>query len=114
MNILSSILMALALTVVIECGLSFLFRIKGLLYPVLLVNLLTNPALNLIVLWAFSRFGPGSYWPVVAPLEVAVVFAEAWLLRLMLHLPYKKILLISLCLNGASFCAGVIINGCFF
>lgn len=74
-----------------------------------LCNVVTNPALNVIMLLLpppLHEDGPVAC--IVALLEVTVVFLEAWFYRLMLENSYKNCFLFSLVANGISFAAGCI------
>jgi len=103
------ILLALGLTILIECGLSLVFRSRQLTYSVLLCNLLTNPLLNLLMLLTLYFWGLRFYYPLLAVLEVAVVLVEAFVIRLMMHYRTTKAILVSLLLNAASFFAGLLL-----
>ena len=102
---------AFALTLIVELALAFfLFGGKGRLYPVFLCNLLTNPALNVIIILVTGLFGAGAYWPCLVLLEIAAVLIEARVLWLLCGLSAKKALAISLALNAASFCVGLLLR----
>ena len=102
------IVFAFSLTVVVECGLSLLFRSKQLTYCVFLCNLLTNPLLNLILLLYPSFFGQESYYVVLAVLEIVVVGVEAFVIRLMTGRRLLHALGLSLLFNAASFSVGLL------
>ena len=104
-----SMLLSLALTVVIECGLALLFRSKQLVYAVFLCNLLTNPPLNLLLMLYYTYIGRQYYWAAVAVLEICVFIAEALLLRLMMRYTAKRAFALSFLFNGCSFLIGLII-----
>ncbi|MCL1895870.1 MAG: hypothetical protein FWG03_04920 [Clostridiales bacterium] len=109
-----SLLIALALTAAIEGAIVFaLYRKPLFVYYSLLWNLLTNPALNLGLFLAVS-FGGAAYAPSVMAGEACVFLAEALLIRLLLELPLKKALALSLLLNAASFLVGLVLNQYFF
>lgn len=99
----------LLLTVVVEGAvITLLFRRwNALLYSVL-ANVMTNPALNVLVL---ALCGPLRlpYAPVVAALELAAVIAETWAYHELFPLPWLKSAGLSLLLNAWSFGAGWII-----
>ena len=108
-----SLIAAFALTAAIEGAIVFaLFRKPRFVYYSVLWNLLTNPALNLSLLLA-AFFG-AAYAPSVLIGEACVLFAEALLIRMLLELPAKKALLLSLLLNTASFLTGLVLNHYFF
>jgi hypothetical protein len=104
---------ALLLTVAVEapaawlCGLRS-WRGQGVL---LLVNIITNPTLNLI-LAALELTGAHAvrspFDPALMALECVVVIAEALMLKAALTLPPKKAFLIALAANAASYLAGVV------
>ena len=109
MSLVIQILLALALTILIECGLSLVFRSRQLTYTVLLCNLLTNPLLNLLMFLILYFLGLRFYYPLLAVLEIAVVFVEAFVIRLMMHYRPLKAILVSLLFNAASFFAGLLL-----
>jgi len=107
-GILLWMLLALTLTIVVECGLSLLFRSKQLTYSVFLCNLLTNPLLNLILLLLPNFLGQEFYYVVLAVLEVVVVCVEAYVIRLMTDRRWLHALGLSLFFNAASFAVGLL------
>lgn len=102
----------LILTVLIECGLAFLFGIrkKSDMLPVLLINVVTNPIV--VVSSALVNFYLGSQATTVFKIiiEITVFLVEG--LTYFKLLDFKKInpFLLSLLLNMASYFSGVIIN----
>lgn len=80
------------------------------IYYSFLCNLLTNPALNAVLFLAVFFGGAGLYTPLLAVLEISVVFIEALIYRTLAGWKIKKSLLISLILNGASLCVGLLLN----
>ena len=111
------VLTSLILTIVIEGALILLIKKKReyLGYSVL-VNLITSPPLNLIVLkiehssvipWTWFFIG-GSTAPYVITLEIIVVLIEAVCYRAMTGMEMKKALGLSFVLNGVSYLAGII------
>lgn len=106
-----NIIGAFALTLLIEIALAAVFfGGKRNLYAVFLCNLLTNPALNVIITVAVSLLGQFIYWPAVILLEILVFIAEAYVLRLLAMPTAKKAIAMSAVLNSASFIAGLIIS----
>ena len=103
------IVLALALTIVVECGLSLFFRSKQLTYAVLLCNLLTNPLLNLLLLLFVMFFGREFYYVVLVALELVVVGVEAFVIRLLTDYRPAKALLLSFFFNAASYSVGLLI-----
>lgn len=102
---------ALALTVLSEgLGMLIIGRSWRFVYYSLLGNLLTWPALNLLLI-TVGRFGPvGLYRPALLVLELAAVVTEALLYRTLCHWPLKKALPISLALNVLSYALGVLLE----
>ena len=110
MHPLAWILLALALTILVECGLSLFFRSRQLTYSVLLCNLLTNPLLNLLLLLYLAFIGQESYFVVVGILELAAVAVEAYVIKLMTGRRRLNALGLSLLFNSASFGAGLLLG----
>jgi hypothetical protein len=108
------LLSALALTLAIELPLAAALglRTRRSLLTVALINLITNPLLNFIglVLARFWDWGaaPASAMPVIITAEVVVVLAEWRLLLWVLGGSSRRMLVVSLALNGASAAAGLI------
>ena len=105
----------LALTAAVEgTAMGLLFRRRDYVYYSLLANIITNPAVNLLLFFCVGNLG-WNYWPVLGVLEITAVTAEAYI--------YGKICDfgvgwhgwwmasgLSLLLNGLSFGAGYVIN----
>jgi len=100
---------AFVLTVIIECGLALCFKSKRLVYTAFLCNLLTNPALNLLLTVYYNYISQSCYWLIVAALEICVVVIEAFVIRAMMTYTFKKAALLSLLFNVCSFFAGFIL-----
>ncbi|MBP7402839.1 MAG: hypothetical protein KBA30_09505 [Clostridia bacterium] len=83
-----------------------LFRRWDFVYYSLLGNLLTNPALNLLLLLAVRMAGAAAYWPALAVLEAGAVTVEAVVLRMLCGFSPCRALIVSLMLNVLSFGAG--------
>lgn len=102
---------ALALTVVIETALAWLLRLrsKNALLTVIVINIVTNPAVNYLL--ALNRyFGIiDREWSLVLGLEIAVLAVEWLALVFVLGLGKWRALLISFLLNGGSYLAGWLI-----
>lgn len=111
MSLISSYLLALFLTIVIELviALFFGFRKKIEIIAIVFVNLLTNPILNYLLLVNnhFSFFKTNLL--IILFLEFVVVLVEWKLLVYALQGKTKKLLLLSLLMNFCSYIAGVII-----
>lgn len=88
---------------------ALLFRRRDFVYYSLLCNLLTNPALNLILLLAVNLAGLEAYLPALIAAELAAVLVEAWVLRLLCRFRLSKALVLSLLLNAVSFAAGLLL-----
>ncbi|MCL2750957.1 MAG: hypothetical protein FWE96_08195 [Coriobacteriia bacterium] len=110
MQLIAWVLAALALTILIECGLSLLFRQRELTYCVLLCNLLTNPLLNLTLLLLAFFFGLQFYYVVMVILELVIVIVEAFIIALLTNTRPRKALLLSLLFNSASFGTGLLLH----
>ena len=108
----------LAFTVLVETlALCFFKDRKKRLLPQLYCNLITNPLLHLILPLCYMAIsslcgGENKVLNAVAllALEIAIVFAEAWLAGLFIQEPYKKRLQISAILNALSFGLGVVFS----
>lgn len=113
MNAALLLLLCLFLTLVIEEALLLPARSPRLHYACLLANLLTNPALNLLLIAVYHRL-PRLYGPALPVLELAAVAAEAWVYCSLTDWPRRRAFLLSLGLNAASFGLGwLILRGIF-
>jgi len=109
-----AILRAFLLTAAIECAaVLIIFRQKKYAYYCVLCNLLTNPALNLLLSIIVSLFGTSAYYPVLIPAEIAVVFIEAVAYDYICGFGMGKAVKLSAFLNAISFAAGVLANNVF-
>ena len=113
MNAFGMLGLCLLLTLVIEEALLLPARKLRLHYACLLANLLTNPALNLVLL-AVANLMPPLYWPALILLELAAVAVEARVYRSMLDWARSRAWAVSLGLNAASFGLGYLILRGFF
>ena len=110
LKIIIFLLPPLLLTIAVECTVVFaLFRNWNYSYFVLLLNVLTNPLLNFIMLLYFSYIGMGGYYILLYALEVVVVITEGLIFAKLTDLKTWKALLVSLLLNGCSYGAGLLI-----
>jgi len=99
----------LAVTVLIEgLAMFLLFRRWDFVYYSFLCNLLTNPALNLVLLLAVNLLGLAAYLPTLIIAELTVFLLEAWILKLLCRFRLRQALLTSLLLNLASAIAGLL------
>lgn len=103
------LLLCLLLTLVIEEALLLPARSRRLHYACLLANLLTNPALNLLLI-ALSLWRPQLFWPALLGLELVAVAAETWAYRTVMDWPRRRAFLLSLGLNAASWGLGWLIQ----
>jgi hypothetical protein len=103
-------LLALLLTVAIEGTVAWLFgfRTGRALLAVAMINCITNPALNFLLLLLAWR-GVDVRLPLVVPLEVLVVVVEWGLYVYVFGHPKGRLLLLSLAANTASFLAGLVL-----
>lgn len=99
---------ALVFTLVVEVPVAWLRGLRGrrALTAVVLVNLITNPLLNYVLLVASQLASIRIYWVVAAILEVAVVLVEWRLLLWALGGSSRRMLLTSVLMNAASFGVG--------
>ncbi|HTX90850.1 MAG TPA: hypothetical protein VMC09_06500 [Anaerolineales bacterium] len=103
-------IIALLLTVAIEGAVAwaFAFRTVRAQLAVAMVNCLTNPALNLLLLilaWLGVKVG----LPPVTALEVGVIFVEWGLYIYAFGGPKRRLFVLSLAANAASFLAGLLL-----
>ena len=104
-------LICLVSTLIIECGLAFILRYRGRdLFNVLLVNVLTNPLLNSVIVAINFYYGLKARNISLYILEVLVVIVEGFIYQK--YLNRKKIngYVLSLILNIASYGLGLLIN----
>ena len=103
-------LVNLAITVVVEATVIWLLFRKGtFVYYSFLCNLLTNPALNLLLLIAVNFLGMKYYYAILVPLEIIVVLVETYVYRLLCKFSTKKAFSVSLLANVISFGVGLVI-----
>ena len=104
-------LRAFLLTLVVEgVAILVIFKRKKYVYYSVLCNLLTNPALNLLLSVSVIFFGAGAYYPVLVPAEIVVVFVEAAVYDYICGFGMKKAVMVSAFLNMISFAAGIFLN----
>jgi len=103
-------LLNLAITVLAEGVIALLlFRRPIFLYYIFLCNLLTNPAMNLILWIVVKVFGVAYYYAALILAELTVILVEAFVLKLFCRFSLRNALLISACLNVFSFAVGSLI-----
>ena len=109
----------LALTVAVEGAVMWLlFRRRDYMYYSLLANVITNPAVNLLLFFCVGSLG-WSYWPVLGMLEISAVVIEAVIYSKICDFSHgcRGWLIaagLSVFLNLLSYGAGYVINGCVF
>jgi hypothetical protein len=110
MALISNHLLALLLTLVIETAVALLFgyRKRGQLEAVVLVNLITNPALNYLIALAVFSHAFAVSLPVIIGAELAVVLIEWQLLAYVWRDKSPKPLALSLAMNACSYIVGTL------
>lgn len=100
-------LLSLGLTILVEGLLMLaLFRRLDYVYFTILCNLLTTPALNLLLALGMRVAGPSAYGPVLGVLECLTVLIEAYVLRLLCGWKTGQAIGIALLLNVVSYGIG--------
>lgn len=112
------LLIALGLTILIECSIVLIQSrdIKWTGYMAL-VNVVTNPTINLILLFVSNRISRSERQLLIYILEVLVVISEGVMIYLLRRtesfkvkpLKFHKCLLYSFILNCISYCVGMLI-----
>ena len=105
---------ALLLTILIEAPVAWLagLRTRQGQLTLLLINCITNPLLNLLIaaLAVFRVYRIAMPFDgLLIALELAVVTAEALLLRFILRLPWHRAALISFAANATSYLLGALL-----
>lgn len=102
---------ALLLTILIEEAVAvFFFGSRWVGYVlVLLVNVATNPVINVVYQWLNTYYRIPPYGLIVIVLELAVVWVEYRLISHGLNGRSKRWFFLSLAANSASYAAGLII-----
>lgn len=100
-------LLALLLTLIIEAGVAYLlgFRTGRFLTALAAINVITNPALNYLLL-VLAYLGTDISLARVILLEILVVVIEWQLLVYVFRSPKGRFLLLSIVANAASFFIG--------
>ena len=103
--------LALVLTIVIEVGIAWVLglRHKTGMMTVILINVITNPFLNYLILINGYFHLVQQYGLLIIILEICVVFVEWWLLWFVLRQKTKRMLPLSILMNGASFLTGLLV-----
>lgn len=108
MKAIITLLSALLLTLAIEVPLgTLLIKRKDSLISLILINVLTNPALNLAltILFALTQ-NISLYWIAVVIGEIAVFIGEGFLIRSLCNLSLKRAIIISTVINAVSLILG--------
>jgi hypothetical protein len=110
MHLLNSFLFALGLTIIIELIVAVVFgyRNKISLLTVILINIITNPIANWIVVLNRAT-NTVSETILIVFVELAVVIVEWKLLTAILKKDSMKMFLLSLSMNAASYLFGLIL-----
>jgi hypothetical protein len=103
-------LLAFLLTIIIEGGVVFLmgFRTRRHMLAVLMVNLVTHPALNYIILVLYN-LGVAVTTALILALEGLVVIVEGLLFIYMFEKPKGRLFLTAFLMNAASYLIGLVI-----
>jgi hypothetical protein len=102
---------ALFLTLAVEIGIAWLFRLRSKteLLTIGLINVITNPLLNyLILVNGYFHLVPQNF-ALVLLLESGVVIAEWRLLLWVLHRKAPRMLALALIMNACSYLAGLLV-----
>ena len=106
--LLLHLLICLCLTVIAEgLVMRLLSRSWRFVYYSLLVNLLTNPALNVLLIVAASLFGASAHLPVLIVLELLAIAVEALVYQRLCDYSTGKAFAVSALLNAVSFALGL-------
>jgi hypothetical protein len=108
--LLSNFILALLATITIELAVAtgMGFRSKEHVKTIIIVNVLTNPALNYFIV-AMSSLGMPVSTGMILVLELFVVLVEWRLLMFALKKEWKTMLLLSLAMNATSYTVGVLL-----
>ena len=101
---------AFLLTLVAEgVAVMILFRRKEYFYYCVLCNLLTNPAMNILLALSLRLFGREVYYIALIIAELTVVLIEAAVYNYICGFGIRKAAILSLFLNILSFSAGILL-----
>lgn len=106
MNTFLELLYTLTLTIIIEYAIiQLIVRKRFVLGQVALVNLVTNPAINLIFryMYSYTALSDSSIWNIISILEVVVVFVEGALYKYLFKTKWSHGLIISLIANWLAY-----------
>ena len=106
MNLLLSMALALFITLVLELVFALVWGLgKQQLWIVVLMNVLTNPAVNTLYSFMTAYLGWPRLWPAVA-LEIAVIAVEGLCCRGLIKKPW----LFAVFINLFSYAGGVLLQ----
>lgn len=107
---LGTYLLALLLTVIVEGGVAYLLglRQRQQMLAFAMINVITNPVLNYVIL-VLSYLGFDVSFLLIVALEVLVVIVEWQLLGYVFHGPKGRFLLTSVLANSLSFLVGLLL-----
>ena len=110
--LLDQYLPAFASTIAIELGVAVMlgFRRTRELLAVLLVNIVTHPALHAFLWVVFWTELLPLTWPLLLLLEVVVFLAEWWMLARLLRLSATRAGLVALAMNTSSALLGLMLT----
>lgn len=108
MKAIYTLFSTLTLTLVLEVPLgAWIMRRKDSIIPLILINLLTNPALNAALMIIFTLTQNYAVYLIVVIIgEIAVFLGEGLLIGFLCDLPPKKSIIISTTINAASLILG--------
>lgn len=109
--IINNFVCPLLLTIIIECIIALIlgYRTKTFFLAVVIVNLVTNPFLNyIIILLSYFKLTE-IYLQVVIALEVIIVFAEWGIYYYIYPSKKRQLFLLSIAANLASYTIGLLI-----
>lgn len=108
--LLQVLLRPFLLTALVEGLLAFcLFRSIEVVYASFLCNLMTNPALNLLLILMTSLVGIKVYYPSLIVLEVMAIYLEGRLYQMICQWDTVRAMRVSLLLNAVSVLSGFLI-----
>jgi len=115
-NLVIIVFLCFAMTVVIESGVAFAlgYRSHRDLKCVFLVNVITNPALNFILIAHNIFMGKSPSELLIFVLEALIVIIEWRLLAKATNHGSKKMFLLSLAMNSASYLIGLLLESSLF
>lgn len=110
LRVLVHLIIPLVLTIFAEGLIIFVFfRRWEYVYYILLLNILTNPLLNFILLIYYSYIGMEGYYIVLYIMETVVVITEGLIFAKLTDIKILKALVVSLFVNAGSYLTGLIL-----